>query len=245
MIRVGRTIYKKGTSQRVDPHYDGFTNVIVLLKNTSEWGPLSPFELKDEQQRIMENVWQFSKVYQKVPKTTQKLHRYSDLVIWDHPAETHLANDGTLTPAHLAWRQKGMNAKYAIRYPVGWHHRHKCLYALAETDLMTPLNYIESRKAIYVYEYCRLVKRQPKFVELQQRLKAGENLLIIEVDGPHQESLEYYKTKYGVDDTFIQNDTMLTTEQNIQIMLNDGKHPFGHGYCLAMALLDKEVEWNK
>ena len=27
-------------------------------------------------------------------------------------------------------------------------------------------------------------------------------------------------------------------------MLNDPKHPFGHGYCLAMVLLNKEVEWN-
>jgi len=56
MIRVGRTIYQKN-GPRVDPSFDGFTNIIVLLKNTSEWGPLSPFELKDEKGRIMENVW--------------------------------------------------------------------------------------------------------------------------------------------------------------------------------------------
>ena len=53
-----------------------------------------------------------------------------------------------------------------------------------------------------------------------------------------------YKQKYGVGNDFIQNDTMLITKDNIEIMLNDTKHPFGHGYCLAMALLDKEIEWN-
>lgn len=36
---------------------------------------------------------------------------------------------------------------------------------------------------------------------------------------------------------------MLITKENISIMLNDTKHPFGHGYCLAMALLDKDIEW--
>lgn len=29
----------------------------------------------------------------------------------------------------------------------------------------------------------------------------------------------------------------------MKIMLNDTKHPFGHGYCLDVALLDKEEEW--
>ena len=106
------------------------------------------------------------------------------------------------------------------------------------------LNYIEGRKGIYLPVYCQLAKEQPLFKALQQKLANGENLLIIEVDGPHQESLEYYKNKYGVDDTFIQNKTMLVNSENIKIMLNDEKYPFGHGYCLAMALLNKDIEWN-
>ena len=28
------------------------------------------------------------------------------------------------------------------------------------------------------------------------------------------------------------------TKKNIDIMLNDTRHAFGHGYCLAMALLN-------
>lgn len=200
--------------------------------------------LKDEKGRIFENIWQFSKVYEKVPKSIQTYSRFNKTVIWNHPAEIHL-KEGLLTPEYYQWRTKGMLNPYAIRYPVGYNHRHKCLYALAEKsngtiDPNEKLDYIQSRKEIYVQEYCRLVKKEPKFQELQNRLKKGENLLIIEVDGPHEESLDYYKSKYGVNNHFIETDTMLVNKKNIEIMLNDSKHAFGHGYCLAMALLDMD-----
>ena len=41
----------------------------------------------------------------------------------------------------------------------------------------------------------------------------------------------------GMDD-FIEKNTMLVTENNLLTMLLDTKHSFGHGYCLAAALLD-------
>ncbi len=68
-------------------------------------------------------------------------------------------------------------------------------------------------------------------------LDAGQKLFIIEVDGPHQESLNYYKQTYGVGDDFIVNGSIDVTIPNMQIMINDTKHAFGHGYCLAMELL--------
>lgn len=37
---------------------------------------------------------------------------------------------------------------------------------------------------------------------------------------------------------FIENGTLLASKENLQLLLNDAKHPFGHGYCLAWALLD-------
>jgi len=82
--------------------------------------------------------------------------------------------------------------------------------------------------------YDALVRATATFARLQQRHQNGENLLIIEVDGPHQESINYYKQNYGVGDEFIINDTMLCTRENLGIMLNDPKHPFGHGYFLAV-----------
>jgi hypothetical protein len=129
-----------------------------------------------------------------------------------------------------------MNCKYPVRYPVGFdkNNRAKCLYCLWDGQ---QFKYVEARKAIYLPVYCELVKKQKQFKELQSRLEKGENLLIVEVDGPHQEDLKFYQEKYDVPDNFIENHSMLATEENLNIMLNDTKHPFGHGYCLAMALL--------
>ena len=241
MIRVGRCTYENG--KRVDPTYDGFKNIIVMTKS-SAYGSLSPYELRDSRGRNMENLWQYAKVYTDVPKSTQRYSRYDRTVIWDWPAEKHVdIVDGNhvLRPEYFKWREAGMNAKYAIRYPVGYNHRHKCLYALKNnqdgTVDPTPLNYIDSRKQIYLPLYVDLVIQQPDFTKLLNMVKSGINLLIIEVDGPHQESLPYYQEKYGVSDDFIEGGTMLATKENLNIMLNDPKHPFGHGYCLSLALL--------
>ena len=184
-----------------------------------------------------ENLWQFSKVYQTVPAVKQTYSRYDNRIIWAHPAETHVDAKGEILPAYWKWRSKGFAAENAIRYPVGYGHRHTCLYALWEEE---KLDYIQARKKIYVRIYCQLVKLLPMFAELKKRLDAGEKLLIAEVDGPHAESIDHYIESYGVDETFIDKDSMLGTEHNLTIMLNDSKHPFGHGYCLAMALLDLE-----
>nr|WBF70390.1 putative ankyrin repeat protein [Megavirus caiporensis] len=245
MIRVGRCVYdKKG--KRTDPSYDGFTPIIVLMKSHSPYGVLGPYVLKDDKDRIMESIWQFSKVYQEVPATTQRYSRYDQTIIWSHPKEKHVDDAGNILPAYWTWREKGMNNKYYVRYPVGFHNMSKCIFAIKESDIgpnkeiTRKLDYIEGRKEIYGPVYCELVKKEPMFDQLKKRLESGENLLIIEVDGPHQESLHYYMEKYHVSDNFIEDSTMLVTDENLAIMLHDAKHPFGHGYCLAMALTNNE-----
>lgn len=75
------------------------------------------------------------------------------------------------------------------------------------------------------------------FYLLKNMLNQGINLLIIDVDGPHQESIPYYIKNYNVNEDFIEKDSVQVNKENMKILLNDGKHPFGHGYCLAMALL--------
>lgn len=232
MIRVGRCKYVKG--KQILPFFPDYTKVVVLMKSSPYW-ELSPYYLKDENGVIHENKHQFSKVYRQVPASKRTYSRFDKTVIWEHPAETHIDEDGNITEEYKKWREKGMKNKWAVRYPVGFNHRHKCEYALLD-DLTTKLDYVQARKQIYLPVYLELVKKQPKFVKLKNKLLKGEKLLIIEVDGPHQESLDYYKEKYGVEDDFIENDTIQATKRNMEIMLNDTKHPFGHGYCLAIAL---------
>lgn len=248
-IRVGKIKYEKG--KKVYPYFKDFTPIIVMTAS-SKYGSLSPYQLKDRSGRIMENLWQFSKVYEKVPKSTQRYSRWDSTIIWKHPAEVHvdlpkgMENSleniilyGQINEKYKEWRKKGFNCEYAVRYPIGRANRHKCLYALATTRKKSPkkLDYVTARKEIYLPLYDKLVKKKRQFKNLIKRHDAGENLLIVEVDGPHQESLEYYQKEYGVADDFIIDSTMLVNKKNLKIMLNDPKHPFGHGYCLAAALM--------
>lgn len=236
MIRVGRRVYDK-YGKFVDPTYPGFKQIIVMTSGYGKYAALSPYNLTDDEGCIMENIWQFSKVYETVPKSTQRYSRYDSKVIWSHPTEIHVDKDGNLTEEYIAWREKGFHNPYPVRYPVGYNNRHKCICSL-KTIYSPQLDYIEARKEIYLPVYVELVKKEPLFDELKSMLDKGINLLIVEVDGPHQESLPYYIKKYHVEDDFIENHTMLANSTNLDIMLNDPKHPFGHGYCLAMALLD-------
>lgn len=129
-------------------------------------------------------------------------------------------------------------------YPIGVNNRHDCLYSLDDEKgelNPTPLDYITARKQIYYPRYRDSVQQHPVFKKLQQRLNRGEHLLIIEVDGPHEDDLAYYMKRYGVDNDFITNNTMVATPENLTIMLHDPTHPFGHGYCLAACLLNIDL----
>jgi len=236
MIRIGKRIYNRdGTF--TDPTYKDYIPIPCVSASTS-YGSLSPFVLKDKHDHILENVWQFSKVYPTVPASTQRYSRYDFTVIWSHPKEKHYIR-GVLTDEFWDWRQKGFDCKYAIRYPVGYNHRHECLFAVSlksTSDEVKKLSYIEARKEIYLPIYEKAVKKEKLFKKLLTMHEDGDNLLIIDVDGPHQESLKYYQNQYDVNDNFIINNTVKCNEKNMKILLNDEKHPFGHGYCLGMTL---------
>lgn len=233
-IKVG-TITYEGKKQ-IFPKVPNYTSIVCLTPST-KYGSLGPYVLCDEMGRLIENVWQFSKVYKKVPKTKQVYSRWDSRVIWDHHEEVHTDSSNNPNKNYWEWRKKGMECKDPIRYPVGKKARGMCLYSIPEHDKNKRLNYIDARKEIYCRVYTNSVRGAPQFHELKKRIDSGENLLIIEVDGPRQESLEYYKEKYNVDNDFIVNDTIDVTKENLDIMLNDDKHSFGHGYCLAAALL--------
>lgn len=227
-------------SMHVDPSYENFEPILCLTKST-KYGSLSPYELFDEHGCNMENIWQSHKIYETIPESTQRYSRYDSTVIWKYPKQQHMKN-GEILPEYWNWRQELMHNKYAVRYPVGYNWRHKCVGTVIGTpEDYEIVDYITARKRVYLPIYVDLVKSKPQFQQLKQMIANGKNLLIIEVDGPHQESMDYYKSKYGVADDFIVGNTILATPENMEIMLNDPKHPFGHGYCLALALMNTEL----
>ena len=124
MIRVGRRVYNKDGSF-TDPSYPNFEPLYCLTKSTA-YGDLGPYVLKDNKGRNMESLYQFSKLYESVPKRIERYSRYTSQVIWDHPAEKHVEN-GKITQEYINWREKGFNNPYHVRYPVGFNHRAACV----------------------------------------------------------------------------------------------------------------------
>ena len=253
MIRVGTTHKNKTTPSRclscdspnTCSHPNKFTSIWVTNKSKSgRYLELSPYSLADSDGHIMENLYQFSKIYRAVPSVKERLHFASPTVIWEWPTEGHIDTAGNVAPEYWNWRQKGMDNPYPVRYPAGYRGRTQCVGVLRHEGGPL-LDYIEARKKIYVPIYTTLVKDRTMFKQLQHRLQNGENLLIIDVDGPKAVSSEYYHQKYGekygVGLNWIERDSIEITPDNLQILLNDPKHPFGHGFCLAAALLGYDL----
>lgn len=264
-IRNGRMVYKGGPVPTFVPSYPGYTSIFVMIRDkveNNEYGALSPYSIRVPVPGypdgvIHENYWQFLKVYPIVYQIDQTASRSDKRIVWRYHTENHLKpktknptkpEDWELLGEWYNWNKKGFENQDYVRYPVGSHPRitSSCKFALAIKDDGTVdpnkrMGYVESRKKTYGKAYCENVMKHSHFDQLKQRLMNGENLLIIEVDGPHEESAEYYKEKYGWELDKIDNGTIEATKENLKVLINDTKHPFGHGYCLSMALHGQDI----
>jgi len=232
-IRVGRRIYKG--RNYIDTEVPGYEPINVLAKGSEYW-ELSPYFLKSKDGVIMENEYQFSKVYRVSPANDDINNSYTGKVTYSQKEEIHVDEKGFLTPEYFAWRERGFKHPEWVRYPPGRKNMHLCIgaYLPGEPKL---LDYVEARIKIYAKLYIEQVQEHPKYQELVNKLKAGKKLLIREVDGPIETDLQYYKDKYGVGDDFIEKNSMIANPKNIAIMLYDSKNKWGHCYALAWALL--------
>lgn len=196
MIRVGRCFYQNRTMKYLS--FNEFIPIIVLTKS-SKYGALGPYLLKDEENIIHENFWQFQKIYETIPYSKQRRSQFDNTVVWEWPAETHLRpvenydvlpedakiitlskekghkldGDYVIQPEYYKWREAGQKCSDPIRYPVGKTHRSKCVCLLDYN--MTPLNYVESREQIYLKKYRELVLKVPLLQKLLTMLRNGQN----------------------------------------------------------------------
>jgi hypothetical protein len=99
----------------------------------------------------------------------------------------------------------------------------KVLYALFDGN-DEKMDYITSRKKVYVPEYYELIKNKEMTLYWRKMLKEGHNLIIYDFDGPRT----------------INGDVIcleLTKELLIE-KINDTQFPFGHGYIVAASISD-------
>jgi hypothetical protein len=230
------------------PKTEGYTNIIVkTLKDSGKWAPLSPYYLKDSLNRIMENIWQYSKIYQKVSAQKSLLHKNSNLVVWEYPEETHVTSDNNLksgeifkyeqiTKEYWNWREKGMKNKYAVRYPNGFYGRDQCLTSIFidEKGQVEFLDYITSRIKVYCRLYLYLIENnsetKPLLTELRIAYQKGEKLQICDVDGPTYDDYYPYNT--------VENSSIELSPEKVIKMLFNTRQPFGHGYVLAALIMN-------
>lgn len=264
-IRVGR-IKNKTEPGKKYPITENYINIVVTSHNQTKLGhSLSPYVLADSAGRIMENLWQFSKIYPRVSKQTQ-----SD---WSWDTEVHCLSPPTgsqllkaighdqkpkikPTDQYWEWRQKGMSHDKPVRYPNGYNGKSECICVLWPAsgfldDIMNPnapmlqLGYVDSRKKVYVHLYSMLAKHNAEFVELRKMLEKGLNLQLLDVDGPNTEiavkngkiKAPYDQIPDGIYGETSGVDSIAINEQNIRALIEDTDQPFGHGYVLAALLL--------
>lgn len=254
-IRVGRVagMYEKG---RKYPITYGYKNISVVSLNQSNLGAeLSPYKLRDDNGRLHENIWQFSKIYEKVPAQKQKsgwywkLERHVETEQVKRLYTTDDVNSHVLNE-YWRWRKEGMEFMSPVRYPVGFTERHNCLGCIWPYDddysqinnphyPMKILGYVEARKKIYSKVYMELAKKTDEFLKLKSLLEDGYNLQILDVDCAQPNcGLEMTPGIYGEDGV----GSVEINEKNIKFLLNNTDVPFGHSHALSCLLLD-HPEW--
>lgn len=178
-VRVGTCKWVKG--KRIDPKYinsngKAFKNIICLTKS-SAYGSISPYCLMvkvGNTDVIMENLYQFSKLYSTVPTSKQYKSRYDKTVIWEWKSEIHAEikkESWTIRPEYLKWRNAGMLSKEPIRYPVGRNNTHKCLFAFKNNPngSVNPkmLDYVGGRKEIYL----PIIEKTSNIYQIKRKVK--------------------------------------------------------------------------
>lgn len=216
MLCVGKYNYKTKTY----PILKGFHTIVIHTT-----GPLSPYVMKDSQGRIMENIWQFSKIWETVDQISQPISQYmSDKIRWQHTKETHF--NGIITPSYWKWRNKGMYHDKWVRYPNGFKNHKNVIGTVTEDGEI--IDKFQARLEIYYKTYCEIAMTTKLYKDLQKMWDEGTNILIIEVDGPtYSDEYPYNQTVDGV--------LMISPEVLDALIL--GNQAFGHGYSLAGLLL--------
>lgn len=226
MIRVGKYDYKN----KREPGTAGFTNILIHTT-----GELSPYQMKDANGVIMENYWQFSKIWEEVYDINQGINQWNNIdKRWVHGNEIHMKN-GFATEEYWAWRKKGFEHDKWVRYPNSYKHHSKTVGSVIGTmDRYEIVGYIEARKRIYYEKYREIAVQTNQFMMLKDLYDNGGMIQINEVDGPTY----YNEYPYNL----VVNGSIEITEEVLDGLINNPRQAWGHGFALAACLMDIDFD---
>jgi len=122
----------------------------------------------------------------------------------------------------MTWWKKQIKGKR--RYPKS---RDKRVFCALFGD-GPPMDYVESRKKIYVPEYYELMKDTESFSEFKTLVQSGADVVVYDFDGP--------RTIDG------ENECIEISLELLKKKIAETRHPFGQGYVVAGALLGIKPE---
>lgn len=148
-----------------------------------------------------ENWWQGNKVY-------IELGHYNSLT-------------KSVTPKFRAFQNKWAKSVVGKRRPPEIVINRKALIpAFAMYNNYTPYDYKNAR-FVYLQKYCNAIKKLPIIQELVKLVKSGQNIMIIDNDGP-------WSSEYP--------EGLPISWEILNNKIRDVSRPFGHGYVVAIII---------
>ena len=146
---------------------------------------------------------------------------YEGFACFENYWQGHKVYEGIAEQQSLAWWRALVVPKR--RYPAGKGKR--VLHSNFGGILR---NYLQSRKEIYVPLYHAMMVETPSFTQLKARVEEGQDVVIMDFDGPKGPQGELLCEAVTLD--------------LLQSKINDEQFPFGHGYVIAAALAGIPVD---
>ena len=163
-----------------------------------------------------ENLWQYGKVYPRIYDENKKIVPGVD-------------EFGNPTEEFYKWRKRF----YLLKKEKGDRHpalpsmiRHRdCLYMVYfdKDGNLKKLDYVTSRKRIYIPEYAKLIVNTDSFKEIKKLYDSGAKIALCDFD-----AWNYYGTNLDQDTTIVD-------------IVNNPQYKVGHGYVIKM-LLQGDIE---
>ena len=219
-----------GTARGISyPKVQGWTVIPAWSRGANPFNQLSPFNIGPIEYEgiIAENFecfWQSFKVWKYVVQQISPE--------WSWPKEIHL-DETTNEPTKewYMWHKALLQNKRPVRRPNG---REIPAFAWFKGE---KLDVVQARKQIYIPFLQKLYRANKVYRDLLERVQNGENLIIVEPDGPLPNLFPE-----GLDVTIdmlqqLQDVCKVKDMPNVK-SASEKYTPYGHGYVIALTLLE-------
>lgn len=230
-IRIGQT-----RRAHAHPSYPGYEHISAWSRGKAPWKDLSPFTIgpvnfvndegEEDSSLIFENFWQSFKVWDRVAKQNQIVKKTKEKT-WVWPAESHIGADGNPNGLWEKWHNSLLHNEYPVRRPNGKAVPKYAWWRGKKLDI------VAARREIYVPYLKELYRAHPTYQKLLAKFRAGTNLMIVEPDGA---LLEAYPQ--GMEISLEKLEELVGKTNYADEGYPERYRPFGHGFVIAMCLLE-------